>query len=330
MEKIKVGIVGYGNLGKGAEIAVNAAQDMELAAVFTRRDPAEIKIKTAGASVEHIDNIAQYKGKIDVMVLCGGSATDLPVQGPLVARLFNTVDSFDNHSHIPQYIADVERAALEGGTTAAVSIGWDPGLFSYARAIFGAILPDGNDYTFWGRGVSQGHGDALRRIEGVADAVQYTVPVSGVIDSIIAHENPVLTARDKHTRECYIVLKEGADAAAVERAAKTMPDYFEPYNTTVTFISQAELDAQHKAMPHGGNVIRTGATAAGSPEANKHMLMLKLELGSNPQFTSSIMVMYARAVCRFAKAGRKGAFTALDFAPADLTTLTREQLLKII
>ena len=321
---IRIGILGYGNLGRGVECAVKANDDLELAAVFTRRDPALLTIKTPGVPVVNVSDVEEWEDKIDVMILCGGSATDLPVQTPHYAKLFNVVDSFDTHARIPEHFANVDKAAKENGHVGIISVGWDPGLFSLARVYSNAILPNGKDYTFWGRGVSQGHSDAIRRIEGVADARQYTVPVEKALAAVRAGENPELTTREKHTRVCYVVLEEGADAAKVEQEIKTMPDYFDEYDTTVHFISQKELDKNHKGLPHGGSVIRSGVT--GRDGEHKHVIEFKLDLDSNPEFTTSVLVCYARAAYRLAKEGVTGCKTVLDIAPSYLSAKSDEEL----
>lgn len=311
MDKIKVGIAGYGNIGRGAERAVNAAADMQLCAVFTRRDPKTLAINTPGVQVLHVDDAPSMVGKLDVVILCGGSATDLPEQGPAFAALFNTVDSFDTHAKIPEYFQALNGAAQDH--VAVLSVGWDPGLFSIIRLLSQAVLPDGETYTFWGRGVSQGHSDAIRRVPGVADAIQYTVPIDAAVSSVRAGNNPQLTTRQKHLRECYVVAKEGADRAQIERDIVQMPNYFADYDTTVTFVTAQELKANHSAMPHGGMVVRSGATGQ-----NNHVIEYSLKLDSNPEFTSGVMVAYARAAVRMASAGRRGAFSALDIPPSCL------------
>lgn len=321
---IRIGILGYGNLGRGVECAIKANDDLELVAVFTRRDPALLTIKTPGVPVVNVSDVEEWEDKIDVMILCGGSATDLPVQTPHYAKLFNVVDSFDTHARIPEHFANVDKAAKENGHIGIISVGWDPGLFSLARVYSNAILPQGKDYTFWGRGVSQGHSDAIRRIDGVADARQYTVPVEKALAAVRAGENPELTTREKHTRECYVVLEEGADAAKVEQEIKTMPNYFDEYDTTVHFISQEELDRDHKGLPHGGSVIRSGVT--GHNDEHKHVIEFKLDLDSNPEFTTSVLVCYARAAYRLAKEGVTGCKTVLDIAPAYLSAQSSEEL----
>ena len=303
---IKVGIIGYGNLGKGAEKAVCAAKDMALAGVFTRRDPAGVKT-VSGAKVYSADDLKDFVGKIDVMILCGGSATDLPKQTAEYVKMFNTVDSFDTHAKIPEHFAAVDKAAKESGKIGLISVGWDPGLFSMARLLFGAVLPDGNDYTFWGRGVSQGHSDAIRRVAGVKDARQYTVPVEQAVEAVRRGENPQLTTRDKQKRECYVAAEEGADLARIEKEIKEMPNYFADYDTTVHFISEEELKEKHGGLPHGGFVLRSGATGG-----NKHLLEFSLKLDSNPEFTASVLTAYARAVVKLSKEGVSGAKTVFD------------------
>ena len=293
---IRIGILGYGNLGKGVECAVKQNPDMELAAVFTRRDPAAVKILTQSACVAHADEAPAWKEKIDVMILCGGSATDLPAQTPAFAQLFNVVDSFDTHAKIPEHFAKVDAAAQESGKVAVISAGWDPGMFSLNRMLSGAILPEGRDYTFWGKGVSQGHSDAIRRIPGVKDARQYTIPVDSALEAVRSGSNPELTTRQKHLRDCYVVLEDGADASRVEQAIVTMPNYFADYDTTVHFISEEELKRDHSGIPHGGFVIRTGCT--GWEGENKHVIEYSLKLDSNPEFTSSVIVACARAAFR--------------------------------
>ena len=321
---IKIGIIGYGNLGKGVEIAVNAAPDMELAAVFTRRDPASLQIKTPDVPVVAASDIESWKDRIDVMILCGGSATDLPVQTPQYAALFNVVDSFDTHARIPEHYASVDRAAKEGGRIGVISCGWDPGMFSLARAYANAILPDGKDYTFWGKGVSQGHSDAIRRVKGVKNARQYTIPVEAALEAVRNGEMPELTTRQKHTRECFVVLEEGADAAAVEKEIKEMPNYFADYDTTVHFISEEELLRDHSELPHGGIVFRCGST--GVNKEHKHIIEYKLTLDSNPEFTTSVLVAAARAAFRMYQEGQSGCRTMLDIPPAYLSEKSGEEL----
>ena len=320
---IRIGILGYGNLGKGVELAVQKNEDMELVALFTRRDPASLSPLTEGVPVYSASDLAQHTEDVDVLVLCGGSATDLPQQTPEAAKLFNVVDSFDTHANIPSHFAAVDAAAKESGKVGIISVGWDPGMFSVARLYSTCILPDGNDYTFWGRGVSQGHSDAIRRIPGVVDARQYTVPVEAAMNAVRAGENPELTTREKHTRECYVVAEEGADKAAIENAIKTMPNYFSDYDTTVTFITEEELKANHSKMPHGGFVIRTGETGC---EGNKHVIEYSLKLDSNPEFTGSVLVAYARAAHRLSVKGESGARSVFDIAPAMLSQMTPEEL----
>lgn len=323
MGKIRIGIVGYGNIGRGVEQAVARNEDMELKAVFTRRDPADVAVKTQGAAVKHFDDMMSMKGEIDVMVLCGGSATDLPVIGPEVAANFNTIDSFDTHAKIPEYFANVDKAAKEGGNVSIISVGWDPGMFSLNRLYAESILVQGSTYTFWGKGVSQGHSDAIRRIKGVKNAIQYTVPVEEAIKQVRSGNEPKLTTRDKHLRECYVVAEDGADREAIEQAVKTMPNYFDEYDTTVTFITEEELKADHSKMPHGGFVIRSGETGC---EGNKHVIEYSLKLDSNPEFTASVLISYARAAYRLSKAGESGAKSVFDIAPALLSQKTPEEL----
>ena len=323
MNKIKIGIVGYGNIGRGVEQAIKRNDDMELAAVFTRRDPSTVSIQTEGAAVKHFDDMVSMKGEIDVMILCGGSATDLPVIGPEVATSFNTIDSFDTHAKIPEYFANVDKAAKEGKNISIISVGWDPGMFSLNRLYAESILVQGSTYTFWGKGVSQGHSDAIRRIEGVKNAIQYTVPVEAAVEQVRSGSEPELTTRQKHLRECYVVSEEGADKKAIENAIKTMPNYFSDYDTSVTFITEEELKAQHSKMPHGGFVIRTGETGC---EGSKHVIEYSLKLDSNPEFTGSVLVAYARAACRLSKKGESGARSVFDIAPAMLSQKTPEEL----
>ncbi len=323
MDKIRIGIVGYGNIGRGVELAIARNEDMELKAVFTRRDPSAVKIHTEGASVKHMDDMLSMKDEIDVMVLCGGSATDLPVMGPKIAADFNTIDSFDTHARIPEYYADMDKAAKEGGKIGIISVGWDPGMFSLNRLYAEAILPQGSTYTFWGKGVSQGHSDAIRRVEGVKNGIQYTVPVEAAVDRVRGGSEPALTTREKHLRECYVVPDEGADLKAIETAIKTMPNYFDEYDTTVTFITEEELKAQHSKMPHGGFVIRSGETGE---DGSKHIIEYSLKLDSNPEFTASVLICYARAAHRLAKAGECGAKSVFDIAPALLSMKTPEEL----
>ena len=323
---IKIGIYGYGNLGRGVENAIRQNDDLELAAVFTRRDPSALKINTEGVPVYHADKAAELTDKIDVMIICGGSATDLPVQTPALAKLFNVVDSFDTHAKIPEHFKYVDACAKESGKVAVISVGWDPGMFSVNRLYGGAILPDGKDYTFWGRGVSQGHSDAIRRIEGVADAKQYTIPVKEALDAVRSGSNPELTTRQKHTRECFVVAKDGADKARIEEEIKTMPNYFADYDTTVHFISQQELDENHSGIPHGGFVIRCGKT--GAELENTHIIEYSLKLDSNPEFTSSVLVAFARAAARLNAEGASGCKTVLDIPPAYISPKSGEELRK--
>ena len=305
MDKIRIGIVGYGNIGRGVEQSIKRNADMELKAVFTRRDPASVKIQTEGAEVKHFDDMEAMKDEIDVMILCGGSATDLPVIGPKVAASFNTIDSFDTHAKIPEYFANVDKAAKEGKNVSIISV------------------VQGSTYTFWGKGVSQGHSDAIRRIEGVKNGIQYTVPIEAAVDQVRSGSEPELTTRQKHLRECYVVAEEGADKAAIEEAIKTMPNYFDEYDTTVTFITEEELKANHSKMPHGGFVIRTGETGC---EGNKHVIEYSLKLDSNPEFTGSVLVAYARAAHRLSQKGESGARSVFDIAPAMLSQMTPEEL----
>lgn len=322
---IRIGIVGYGNLGRGVEAAVTQASDMELAAVFTRRDPKDVEILTS-APVMAYSEIEKMQGDIDVLIICGGSATDLPEMTPELASKFNVIDSFDTHANIPEHYANVDRAAKAGGTVGIISCGWDPGYFSIARIYADAALPSGESYTFWGRGVSQGHSDAIRRIEGVRDARQYTVPIEAALDRVRAGEHPEFTAREMHLRECYVVAEEGADLEAIEQAIKTMPNYFEPYDTTVTFITQEELDREHSGLPHGGTVLRSGTTGGCGAEYN-NTIEFSLNLESNPFFTGSILTAAARAAYRMNIEGQCGAKTLFDVPPAYLSTHTREDLL---
>ena len=321
---IRIGIFGYGNLGRGVECALRQNADMELKAVFTRRNPETVRILTEGVPVYHADQAAEMKDEIDVMILCGGSATDLPVQTPALAQIFNVVDSFDTHANIPVHFANVDEKAKASGHTAMISVGWDPGLFSLNRLYGGAILPDGKDYTFWGKGVSQGHSDAIRRVDGVANGKQYTVPVEAALASVRRGENPELSTREKHTRECFVVAKDGADKARIENEIKTMPNYFADYDTTVNFITEEELQANHAGIPHGGFVIRSGRT--GKDLENKHIIEYSLKLDSNPEFTSSVLVAYARAAYRMNKEGNFGCKTVLDVPPAYLSPKSAEEL----
>ena len=321
---IRIGIMGYGNLGRGIECAVRQNPDMELAAVFTRRDPKTVSVLAEDVAVCSVSEAEQWKDKIDVMILCGGSATDLPEQTPKYASMFNVVDSFDTHARIPEHFANVDAAAKESAKVGIISVGWDPGMFSLNRLYANAILPEGNDYTFWGKGVSQGHSDAIRRVEGVKDAKQYTIPVEAALDAVRNGENPELTTRQKHTRECFVVLEEGADAAKVEEEIKTMPNYFSDYDTTVHFISQEELDKNHSGIPHGGFVLRSGKT--GWDGEHSHLIEYSLKLDSNPEFTSSVLVAYARAAYRLHKEGQSGCKTVFDIAPAYLSSKSGGEL----
>ena len=314
---MRIAILGYGNLGRGVESAVRQNPDMELVAVFTRRAPESVKLQTAGVPVLHVDDALKMKDRIDVMILCGGSATDLPVQTPEMAKHFNVIDSFDTHAKIPAHFAAVDAAAKESGKVAVISVGWDPGLFSLNRLFARAVLPDGADYTFWGKGVSQGHSDAIRRIEGVVDARQYTVPVPAALDAVRSGTCPTLTTREKHTRECYVVAAEGADKARIEREIVTMPNYFADYDTTVHFITAEEMKRDHATLPHGGKVIRTGKT--GFNGENDQIIEYSLTLDSNPEFTSSVLVAYARAAYRMAQRGESGCKTVLDIPPVLLS-----------
>lgn len=323
---IRIGIYGYGNLGRGVECAIRQNKDLELAAVFTRRNPESVHILTENVPVCHADKAAEMQDKIDVMIVCGGSATDLPVQTPALAKMFNVIDSFDTHAKIPEHFDAVNAAAKAAGKVAVISVGWDPGMFSLNRLYAGSILTDGADYTFWGKGVSQGHSDAIRRIDGVLDAKQYTVPVDSALEAVRSGSNPELTARQKHTRECFVVAEEGADKARIEAEIKNMPNYFADYDTTVTFISQEELNKNHSGIPHGGLVIRSGRT--GADLEHKHIIEYSLKLDSNPEFTASVLVAYARAAYRLHKEGAVGCKTVLDIAPAYLSAKCGEELRK--
>lgn len=322
--KIRIGILGYGNLGRGIECAVKQNDDLELVAVFTRRNPDTVKILTEGVKVCAVSDAPKFKDDIDVMILCGGSATDLPEQTPEYVKYFNVIDSFDTHANIPKHFETVDAAAKASGNVGIISVGWDPGMFSLNRLYANAILSDGKDYTFWGKGVSQGHSDAIRRIDGVKDARQYTVPVEAALEAVRNGENPELGTRDKHTRECYVVAEEGADLARIENEIKTMPNYFADYNTTVHFISEEELNKNHSGIPHGGFVIRCGSTGANGE--NKHIIEYSLKLDSNPEFTSSVLVAYARAAYRMSKEGQSGCKTVFDVAPAYLCRQSGEEL----
>ena len=320
---MKIGIYGYGNLGRGVEASIAQNPDMQLVAVFTRRDPENLHIATESAQVVHTSKVLQWRDKIDVMILCGGSATDLPEMTPALAANFHLVDSYDNHSSIPAHYAAVDAVARENGTTALISCGWDPGMFSINRLYGSAILPEGRDYTFWGRGVSQGHSDAIRRIPGVIDARQYTVPLTEAMDRVRSGENPELTTRQKHLRECYVVAADDADREEIRQKIVTMPGYFADYDTTVTFITMDEMREYHSALPHGGSVIRTGKTGSG----NHQVVEFKLTLDSNPEFTGSVLVAFARAVYKMANRGDHGCKCVFDVAPADLSATPREELI---
>ena len=324
--KIQVGIIGYGNIGRGVELALLQNDDMELTGIFTRRDPAAITPLTPGVKVYSIAEAEQFQGAIDVMILCGGSATDLPEQGPCFAKMFNTIDSFDTHAKIPQHFEAVDKAAKESGHVGIISVGWDPGMFSLNRLYANAILTNGKDYTFWGKGVSQGHSDAIRRIKGVKDGKQYTIPVEAALEAVRNGENPELTTRQKHTRECFVVAEEGADLAQIENEIKTMPNYFDEYDTTVHFITEEELKRDHSGIPHGGFVIRSGKT--GWNDENSHVIEYSLKLDSNPEFTSSVLAAYARAAYRMSKEGQTGAKTVFDVAPAYLSAADGAELRK--
>ncbi len=321
---IKIGILGYGNLGKGVEKAIIKNKDMELVAIFTRRNPNNLNVLTKSAKVLSVDVIEEYKDKIDVLILCGGSATDLPVQTPKYVKLFNVIDSFDTHAKIPEHFENVNSSALSSGKIGIISVGWDPGLFSLNRLYANAILPDGKDYTFWGKGVSQGHSDAIRRINGVKDAKQYTIPVENALNAVRSGMNPDLSTRQKHTRECFVVLEDGADRNQVEHEIKAMPNYFADYDTTVHFISDDELKKNHSAIPHGGFVLRSGKTS----DENSHIIEYSLKLDSNPEFTSSVLVSYARAAYKLNKEGVSGCKTVFDIAPKYLISKTDEEIRK--
>lgn len=321
---IRIGIMGYGNLGRGIECAIKQNEDLELAAVFTRRPPETVSVLTKGVGVYAADDILAHKDEIDVLILCGGSATDLPVQTPEYAKNFHVVDSFDTHAKIPQHFAAVDASAKESGHVAVISCGWDPGMFSLNRLYAGAILPQGQDYTFWGKGVSQGHSDAIRRVEGVVDGKQYTIPIEAALEAVRSGGNPQLTTRQKHLRECFVVAAEGADKAKIENEIKTMPNYFDEYDTVVHFISQEELDRDHSGIPHGGFVIRSGKT--GWEGENTHIIEYNLKLDSNPEFTTSVLLAYARAAYRLGQEGVSGCKTVFDIAPAYLSPLSGEEL----
>lgn len=318
---IKIGILGYGNLGRGVENSIRQNLDMELAAVFTRRNPKDVKINS-NAKVVSVDEAELWKDKIDVLIICGGSATDLPVQTPTYAKMFNVIDSFDTHAKIPEHFVNVDKSAKEANKVAIISVGWDPGMFSLNRMYANAILPEGNDYTFWGKGVSQGHSDAIRRIEGVKNAKQYTIPVKEALDAVRNGENPTLSTREKHKRECFVVAQEGADKAKIEHEIVTMPNYFADYDTTVHFISEEELKKNHSGIPHGGFVLRSGKTS----ENISHIIEYSLKLDSNPEFTSSVLVAYARAAYKLSKENNFGCKTVFDIAPAYLSNKTPEEL----
>ncbi|MEG1931360.1 MAG: diaminopimelate dehydrogenase [Anaerovorax sp.] len=326
MNKIRIGIIGYGNLAKGVESAVKNSPDMELTAVFSRRNPESITIATPNVNVYGMEKLESMTDAIDVLVLCGGSAKDLPEQTPKYAQLFNVVDSFDNHSKIPEHFENVNAAAKSGGKVATISVGWDPGLFSLNRAVATAVLPKGENYTFWGKGVSQGHSDAIRRIEGVKDARQYTIPVESALEQVRSGSNPTLTTRQKHTRECFVVIGEDGNKAKIEEEIKTMPAYFAEYDTTVHFISEEELQKDHRGIPHGGFMIRSGKT--GWNEEHKHIYEFKLTLESNPEFTSSVLVAYARATYRMNKEGMSGCKTIFDIPVSYISTMTPEEMRK--
>lgn len=323
---IRIGIYGYGNLGRGVECAVKNNADMTLAAVFTRRNPETVKLLTENVPVYSANDALKHRDEIDVMIMCGGSATDLPVQTPMMAEYFNVVDSFDTHAKVPDHFANVDEAAKKGNKIGIISVGWDPGMFSLNRMYAEAVLPDGSDYTFWGKGVSQGHSDAIRRIDGVLDARQYTVPVESALEAVRSGSNPVLSTREKHTRECFVVAKEGADLEKIENEIKTMPNYFADYDTTVHFITMEELQRDHAGIPHGGFVIRSGKT--GMNGENKHIIEYSLKLDSNPEFTASVIAAYARAAYRMSKNGETGCKTVFDVAPALLSAESGEELRK--
>lgn len=321
---IRIGILGYGNLGRGVECAIKHNDDEELVAVFTRRDPSTVKILTEGSAVVNVSDIEAWKDKIDVLIICGGSATDLPEMTPKYAKMFNVIDSFDTHANIPTHFANVDAAAKEGGKIAMISLGWDPGMFSVSRLYANSILNNGQTYTFWGKGVSQGHSDAIRRVPGVKNGKQYTIPVPEALEAVRSGANPELSTRQKHTRECFVVLEEGADPAKVEEAIKTMPNYFADYDTTVHFISEEELKANHSGIPHGGFVIHSGRT--GWNDENNHVIEYSLKLDSNPEFTSSVLVAFARAAVRMANEGQVGCRTIFDVPPAYLSSMSGEEI----
>ncbi len=321
---MKAAILGYGNLGRGIESAIRQNPDFELSAFFTRRDPKDLKTNTPGVPIYNVGEIPAHKDEVDILFICGGSATDLPKQTPEYAKYFNVIDSFDTHARIPEHFDNVDKAAKESGHVALISCGWDPGMFSLNRLYANCVLPEGNDYTFWGKGVSQGHSDAIRRIEGVKDGKQYTIPVQAALDAVRAGENPELTTRQKHTRECFVVAEEGADKAKIEQAIKTMPNYFDEYDTTVHFISEEELKRDHSGIPHGGFVFRSGVT--GFNKEHKHVIEYSLKLDSNPEFTASVIVAYARAIVRMKKEGMTGCKTVFDVPPAYLSPLDGAEL----
>ena len=324
---IRIGILGYGNIGRGVETAALQNDDVELVAVFTRRDPKTIKTES-GIPVVHVDHVAEWKNKIDVMILCGGSATDLPLQTPEYVKLFNVIDSFDTHARIPEHFSSVDKAARESGKVGIISLGWDPGLFSLLRLYSECVLPEGESYTFWGKGVSQGHSDAVRRIDGVKNAKQYTIPVEAALEAVRSGANPELTTREKHTRECFVVLEEYADKEKIENTIKTMPNYFEEYDTTVNFISEKEFNENHEKMPHGGFVLRSGKT--GNEKENNHIIEYSLKLDSNPEFTGSALVAFARACYRMSQEGQTGCRTVFDIAPNYLSSKSPEELRAVL
>ena len=319
---MKIGILGYGNLGRGVEAAIKKNDDMELVAVYTRRDPASLTINTEGAAVKSTADLDTGKEELDVLIICGGSATDLPVMTPKYAAMYNVIDSFDTHARIPEHFSNVDKAAQAAGTIGIISCGWDPGMFSISRAYATAVLPDGQAYTFWGKGVSQGHSDAVRRIDGVKDCRQYTIPVPAALEQVRSGSNPTLTTREKHTRECFVVAEEGADLARIENEIKTMPNYFSDYDTTVHFIDEAEMKKNHSGLPHGGSVIYSGESSDGV----KHVIEYSLTLDSNPEFTGSVLVAYARAAARLNAEGVKGAKTVFDIAPSYLNRMSGDEM----
>lgn len=324
--KIKIGIVGYGNIGRGVEYALNQSSDMELVGVFTRRSPESLSIRTPGAKAYHVSEVEKFKNEIDIQILCGGSATDLPEQGPYFAGMFNAVDSYDTHALIPEYFESVNQAALKAQKTCIISVGWDPGLFSMIRMLSGAILPEGEDYTFWGKGVSQGHSDAIRRVKGVKNGVQYTVPIESAIQKVRQGLNPKLSTREKHLRECFVVAEEGADESEIEKTIREMPNYFADYDTTVNFITEEDLKKDHSEMPHGGFVFRTGLT--GDDNSSKHIVEFSLNLQSNPEFTANVLVACARATVRLNREGNFGAKTVFDIPIGYLSPRSPAELRK--